>query len=138
MLGICRGAQLLNRAFGGTVATDLSSFYEERPNRRSAFPAKEVELAPDSRLASILGPEPCRVNALHRHAVDRVGEELRIVARESNGVVQAIEGAGPAWVVGVQWHPEYLPQIPRQQRLFEALVRAAATERAGSDGDAQN
>jgi putative glutamine amidotransferase len=132
MLGICRGAQLINRAFGGTLNRDLSDFYEERPNPRSVFPSKDIMVEPGSRLARVLEAEACRVNALHTHAVDEVGEGLRIVAREPNGVVQAIEGVGAPWVLGVQWHPEYLPRSARQRRIFEALVaqaRSKSTER---------
>jgi len=134
MLGICRGAQLINRAFGGTLNRDLSDFYEERPNPRSVFPSKDVLIEPGSRLALVLDTEACRVNALHAHAVDEVGAGLRVVAREENGVVQAIEATGDDWILGVQWHPEYLPQSPRQRRIFEALVaRARKAERSSTE-----
>ena len=125
ILGICRGAQLLNVYFGGTLHRDLRGFYAETAPVRSVFPRKAVRLEPGSRLAGIVGGEDCRVNALNHQAVDKLGEGLRAVAREPNGLVQAIEREGPTLVVGVQWHPEFLVQIRRQRRLFEAVVREA-------------
>jgi len=130
MLGICRGAQLINMAFGGTLQRDLSDFYEERPNPRSVLPTKDVVIEPSSRLAGILDAATCRVNALHSHAVDAVGDGLRAVARERNGVTQGIEAVHEPWVIGVQWHPEYLPHVKRQRRLFAALIERAATVHA--------
>jgi putative glutamine amidotransferase len=66
-----------------------------------------------------------RVNALHHQAVKDPGKGIAIVAREANQVVQAIETAGEQFVIGVQWHPEYLPQHPEHRRLFRALVQHA-------------
>jgi putative glutamine amidotransferase len=66
------------------------------------------------------------VNALHHQAVAEPGRGLRIVARETSGIVQGIEHTALPLVLGVQWHPEYLPQHRRQRRLFSALVTAAA------------
>lgn len=131
VLGICRGAQLLNVHFGGTLHQDLAAFYTETPRLRTVRPRKRIEVEPDSLLASILRLPACRVNALHRQAVDRVAADLRAVAREPNGVVQAVEHPDLPYLLGVQWHPEYLPQVRRQRRLFEALV-AAARRREGA------
>jgi hypothetical protein len=86
----------------------------------------------ETRLASIIGPGAARVNSLHKQAVDRIGTEIKVAAREGNGVVQAIKGPGDHFLLGVQWHPEYLPQIRRQQRLFRALVEAATRFRTGA------
>lgn len=127
MLGICRGMQLINVALGGTLHQSLEGFYDEYPAIRSVLPRKRVELKPGSRLQQILGTEDAQVNALHRQAIDRLGEGLDAVAREPNGVLQAFEAVGERWLLGVQWHPEYLPQRPDQGALFEALVKCAAS-----------
>lgn len=128
VLGICRGAQLINVALGGRLFRDLAGFYEESPAVRSILPRKSVAIAADSRLRAIIGAGRCRVNALHRQAIDadRLGAGLRVAARESTGVVQAIESVeAPLFLIGVQWHPEYLPQHAAHRRLFAALVEAA-------------
>lgn len=129
VLGICRGMQLLNVVLGGDLIQDVRPMYSEHAYVRSVFPRKRIRLTPGSRLASILGREDCRVNALHRQAVQRIGNGLVPVAREPSGVVQAIERPDGPLVLGLQWHPELLPQLPRQRRLFRALVLAAASAR---------
>jgi putative glutamine amidotransferase len=130
VLGICRGAQLLNIHAGGTLHQDLSGFYIEQPNRWTVFPRKAIEVAPVSRLHATIGRTQCEVNSLHRQAVDALGDELAVVARDARGVVQAIEHPARRFWIGVQWHPEYLPQVPEQRRLFAALVAAAQAHQA--------
>jgi putative glutamine amidotransferase len=126
VLGICRGAQLLAVHLGGALAQDLSAFYTERPNPHTPLPRKLVRTGDGTRLRAILDAERCRVNALHDQAIRDPGPRLEVAAREENGVIQAVERAGDGFVVGVQWHPEYLPLVKRQQRLFRALADAAA------------
>ncbi len=125
VLGICRGAQLLNIHGGGTLHQDLSGFYTERPDRWTVFPRKRIAMVPKSRLQSVLGRARCEVNSLHRQAVDALGNGLAVVARDERGVVQGIEHPSRRFWIGVQWHPEYLPQVPEQRRLFAGLVDAA-------------
>ncbi len=127
VLGICRGAQLINVFLDGRLHRDLSSFYEEDPAVKSILPRKNVRLEHGSRLAEWMGVTACRVNALHRQAVDEahLGAGLSVVARETTGVVQAIETEGPWAVLGVQWHPEYMPQRREQARLFARFVALA-------------
>ncbi|MDT8450480.1 MAG: gamma-glutamyl-gamma-aminobutyrate hydrolase family protein [Wenzhouxiangellaceae bacterium] len=127
MLGICRGMQLVNVALGGSLHQSLDGFYDEYPEIRSVLPRKRVELEPGSRLRAVLGVEACRVNALHRQAIDRPGRGLVAVAREPSGVIQGFE-AESRWLIGVQWHPEYLPQRAEQRALFRALVAKARRE----------
>ncbi|MCC5806441.1 MAG: gamma-glutamyl-gamma-aminobutyrate hydrolase family protein [Opitutales bacterium] len=125
VLGICRGAQLMNVVRGGDLHQDIGTFYTESPKVDTVFPRKPVLLEPDSRLAAVLGGEEALVNSLHNQAVNRLGEGVRVVAREKNGIAQGVEIADHPFAVGIQWHPEYLPQSRRQQRLFHALVEAA-------------
>jgi putative glutamine amidotransferase len=134
VLGICRGAQLLNVQLGGTLHRGLEDFYVERPNRWTVLPRKQVRIELGSRLHSVLGVAKAAINSLHRQAVDRLGTGLRAVATEDNGVVQAVELAEHAFAIGVQWHPEYIPQRPEQRRLFRELVRAATLRRASQRG----
>lgn len=125
ILGICRGAQLLNIYFGGTLYQDIGNYYTEIPRVHSVWPKKKVEIAQDSKLFAILQFKKVWVNTLHRQAVDALGKQLRVVAREENGIVQAIEHNDFDFIIGVQWHPEYMPQIPAQRHIFKQLVKEA-------------
>ncbi len=125
VLGICRGSQMINVALGGSLYTDIHEVYERAPHMRTVLARKSVTMTPGSRLDRILRCNPCLVNALHHQSVNRVGRGLRVVAHDEAGVVQGIEGEGPAFLVGVQWHPELLPFRKPQQRLFQALAEAA-------------
>jgi putative glutamine amidotransferase len=120
ILAVCRGAQALNVACGGTL-------HQHIPGHRQTAPAREwthqVQVAARSRLARILHPGALPVNSFHHQAVDRLGAGLQIVATAPDGTVEAIEGAG--FVIGVQWHAETLPA---HRRLFDALVAAASSE----------
>ena len=127
VLGICRGSQLMNLAEGGTLQRDVDTLYDERPQLYTVLPRREVEIAPDSRLHAIVGRTELLVNSLHFHAVREPGRGMRIVAREPSGVPQAIEHTARRFWLGVQWHPEYLPQQQSHQRIFEALTEAART-----------
>ncbi|MEM8563020.1 MAG: type 1 glutamine amidotransferase [Pseudomonadota bacterium] len=128
VLGICRGAQLMNVALGGSLHQDISHFYSEPTrNIRSVLPKKAVSISPDSHLCAVLSAKCCRVNALHRQSIDRLGTGIVICARETNGVVQAIEERSQLFFIGVQWHPEYMPQSRTQLALFEGLVKCATS-----------
>lgn len=134
LLGICRGHQILNVALGGTLIVDLPS---QRPDglshremERKHDLVHEVVLAPDSRLAAILGTARTGTNSTHHQAVDRVAEGLRVTGKTADGVIESMELADPArlpFLQSVQFHPERLyPLFPWFGGLFQAFVRAAA------------
>jgi gamma-glutamyl-gamma-aminobutyrate hydrolase PuuD len=125
VLGICRGAQFLNTHLGGTLYDDLSSFYVEEDKVSSVLPRTRVKLEQDSYLRFLFGSDVLHVNSLHNQAVKELGVGLRAVAHDPAGVIQAIELVDRPGVLGVQWHPEYLPVSRSQQRLFRALVQEA-------------
>ncbi|MBM4043027.1 MAG: gamma-glutamyl-gamma-aminobutyrate hydrolase family protein [Planctomycetes bacterium] len=128
ILGICGGAQLVNIALGGTLIQHVPDAFGTAINHTwgaGAEPFHEVDIEADSRLAAIIGAGRLRVNSSHHQAVGRLGNGLRIVARAPDGVVEAIEGTGNCFLLGVQWHPERMPSRPDQMALFSALVRAA-------------
>ena len=126
LLGICRGAQLLNIVTGGSLHQRITEFYSEEPHVRSLLPRKRVTLEEGTTLASLIQDGTRFVNALHDQAMDQLGEGMIVTARDGGGVVQAIEHTDYDFVLGVQWHPEYLPQIESQQRIFRGLVDCAA------------
>lgn len=125
VLGICRGLQLINTALGGSLFQDIRGFYTVSPYRRTVLPRKRITVDPPSRLCRILHTEACAVNALHIQAVKVLGSGLAVTARDQNNVVQAIEHRDHPFMIGVQWHPEYLPYRSVHQRLFRALVDSA-------------
>ena len=127
MLGICRGAQLLNVVLGGRLHTDLRRIRQHTSNRRTPFARKTLLVEADSRLAEIIGDGKARINSLHHQAVADLGEGLVVSGRDLDGIVQAIEKPGHRFLIGLQWHPEYLPFHRKQRRLFQALVEAAAS-----------
>lgn len=125
ILGICRGSQMINIALGGSLHTDIYEVYVQAPRMRTVLPRKTVTIVDGSRLDRILRCNPCQVNALHHQSVDRLGRGLRVVAQDEAGIVQATEGTGTQFLLGVQWHPELLPFRGSQQRIFGALAQAA-------------
>jgi putative glutamine amidotransferase len=135
VLGVCRGAQLINVACGGTLYQDLHS---ERPDleKHDYFPpnferyrvSHQVAIEPDSLLARSLGTRH-EVNSMHHQGIARLGSGLRVVARAEDGLPEAVELPPLAFVVGVQWHPEELAKTDlHSHSLFYEFIRAAATE----------
>ncbi|MEJ6392168.1 gamma-glutamyl-gamma-aminobutyrate hydrolase family protein [Gymnodinialimonas sp. 2305UL16-5] len=124
ILGVCRGAQMLNIVLGGTLEQDAYGRYGSR-RYRTILPRRSVQIEEESRLRSIVGAAPMRVNALHKQAVDTLGNGLRIAARDEKGMVQAIERTRDPFAIGVQWHPEHIFYARRHLALFRALIAAA-------------
>ena len=119
LLGICRGAQALNVARGGTLHQHVAGHRQSEPGCQVTH---EVEVLDGSHLAGLIGAGTHAVNSFHHPAVDRLGDGLRVVARAcEDGTVEAIEGAG-GFLLGVQWHAEALSD----GRLFDALVQASS------------
>lgn len=131
VLGVCRGFQILNIVHGGTLYTDLPSqrpdglfhpCYGDSP--RDLTP-HTVNIAAGSKLAGILGAGDTFVNSLHHQGVEKVGKGLKVVSVASDGLVEAIEVESLPFGIGVQWHPEALPEREDMQRIFKALIKAA-------------
>jgi putative glutamine amidotransferase len=132
VLGICRGAQLMNVSLGGSLHQDIGHFYTEDTNNvRSILPRKKIDVTDDSRLRRMLDTPSCYVNALHNQSIKRLGENVIVSAREPNGVIQAIEKQDHRFFIGVQWHPEYMPQSKTQQNLFRGLIQSVASYSPG-------
>lgn len=132
VLGICRGMQLINVHFNGSLHQDIRGYYTETPQVSSIFPKKRITIKPGSRLEEILETTVCNVNALHNQAIDTPGDGVELVAKEKNtDITQGLEHPDYAFVIGVQWHPEYLIQVRRQRRIFKRLVREAKEINSG-------
>ena len=131
-LGICRGAQMLNVALGGTLHQHLPDVIGT--DRYSAgggvFRDNEVQVDEQSRIASLIGGTVVG-KSYHHQSIDRVADALLVTARSSDGTIQAVELPDLAFGVAVQWHPE---QDSDDIRLFEGLVSAARDHSARSEG----
>jgi putative glutamine amidotransferase len=122
LLGICRGAQALNVARGGTLHQHLPGHRQTEPATATTH---SVHVDAGTRLAGLVGTDVLRVNSFHHQAVERLGRGLHAVAHAADGTIEAIEAAGPRFVLGVQWHVEGLVSAPRHRVLFDALVEAS-------------
>ena len=126
ILGICRGAQLINVAMGGSLYQDIRPLRRDTPNRNSIFPIKHAHMHSESDLANIFSKPKFAINSLHNQAIERVADGLNIAAVDADNFVQAVESQ-EQFIVGVQWHPEYLPYLQTQRRLFRYFARAVRT-----------
>jgi putative glutamine amidotransferase len=123
VLGICRGAQVLNVAFGGTLHQHLPEVLGHSGHRagNGVFATLPVRTVPGTRLAGLLG-EVADASCYHHQAIDKVGDPLVVSAWDADGVVEALELPGDGFVLAVQWHPE---KSLDDLRLFTAVVDAA-------------
>ncbi len=138
VLAVCRGIQILNVARGGSLVQHLPSVTPE-PHlvlERRTEAVHTIRIDPESRLSRIVGRDRVETNSLHHQAVDRLGRQLSPVAWAEDGTVEAVEDR-QSQIVGVQWHPEQMPDRPEQMRLFAWLVERALEHRRSGDSDAR-
>ena len=122
-LGICRGAQLLNVARGGSLIKHLPDVVgtEKYQISKGVFNPVAVKVSKDSKLAGIVGEEVSNAMMYHHQAVDQLGDGLVVTAVSEDGVVEALEFAGNKFGVAVQWHPE---QDLDDLRIFQAFIKS--------------
>lgn len=134
ILGVCRGIQVLNVAFGGTLYQDLPSQLGSPLNhnlstdlRDMSYLAHPINLAADSWLAQRLDTDTLTVNTLHHQGLRVLATGLRAVAHAPDGLTEAVEGSGPGFIVALQCHPEELWERAdrRWSRVFEGFIAAA-------------
>jgi gamma-glutamyl-gamma-aminobutyrate hydrolase PuuD len=128
LLAICRGIQMLNVQQGGTLVQHIESTARHRVRTTDrGLPAHQVEIVPGTRLATIAGEPPTLdVNSRHHQAIGRLGDGLRVSARDpEDGTIEAVERPDRRFVIGVQWHPENQSATDeRQAKLFQAFAAA--------------
>ena len=134
VLAICRGAQVLNVAAGGTLVQDIPSAVRSTLTHTVREPrnahAHDVNVSAGSQLERALGSavdaaKTCRVNSRHHQSVARLGAGLVASATAPDGVIEGIEKPDARFCVGVQWHPENFCQSGEFSPLFDAFVAAA-------------
>ena len=127
IFGICRGEQLMNVYFGGTLHQDIvhlsQSKHDDYPRKNQG--CHTVSLNGGTKFASIMKKQTFRVNSLHHQAAATVGKDMIVGAVSEDGIIEAIEHASHPFCMGVQWHPEHMVRYSKQQRrIFEAFVAA--------------
>lgn len=113
ILGICRGHQLLNISFGGSLLNDIETTIKSDISHLASLEDKsqlihEVRIKKNSFLNEIYQTENLLVNSFHHQCIDRVGNGFEVIAESEDDVIEGIIYNGPEWIVGIQWHPEML------------------------------
>lgn len=125
VLAICRGMQVLNVFLGGSLYQHLPEQFPAGIDHWSTHHG--VRVAPESKLYQAIDSLHIPVvSSYHHQAIDRLGKDLRVVARGPDGLIEAVEHERARWVVGVQWHPEDLLDSIATQRLFATFVSACS------------
>ncbi|TFH62112.1 MAG: gamma-glutamyl-gamma-aminobutyrate hydrolase family protein [Candidatus Zixiibacteriota bacterium] len=128
IFGICRGLQIMNVAFGGTLYQDLSQMpgaaNHGQVGELDFSTRHQVEIIPGTALHGILGADRIVTNTGHHQGIRQLGDGLTVSAKTADGVIEAIEGNG--FTIAVQWHPEAWSCDTYSRRLFAAFYEAAA------------
>jgi len=132
VLGICRGAQLMNVALDGTLYQDIISQVRMALNHIPDMPFSEpvhaIDIETDTKLYKIIGENRIWTNSRHHQGIKLHGKGLISSAKASDGMIEAIEHPNKKWCIGVQWHPEMMVETDKNQvKLFKAFVDACKT-----------
>lgn len=140
VLAVCRGFQVLNVAFGGTLFQDVGEQYS-KTLKHDHFPKEDgkpprdwlshqVRVAPGSLLAYYLGDDHAPVNSMHHQGIKQLAPGLAASAWAPDGLIEGIEGTTGQFLIAVQWHPEELSESAGgMKRLFSAFIEACKTYR---------
>jgi putative glutamine amidotransferase len=145
ILAICRGAQVLNVAAGGTLVQDIPSAVGDQLRHSISMPkdahAHDIKVTSGSHLERALGAavvtNTCRVNSRHHQSVGRLGQGLIATAIADDHVIEGIEKAEAPFCIGVQWHPENFWRTGQFSPLFDAFV-SAARQRVAAPAEADD
>lgn len=130
VLGLCRGLQVMNIYFSGTLYQDLPSQFPSTTAHESHSITERkrimhsVEVLPDTTLAHILGAGRLEVNSIHHQGINMLGNNLRASAKSPDGLIEGIEHTTHPFCVGTQWHPEEFSDAP-SRGLFRAFIEEA-------------
>ncbi len=131
LLGICRGAQVMNVALGGTLYTHIfdqlkGAIDHDYPGNLRKAIVHPVNVDETSRSAEIFGETLLNVNSLHHQGLKDIAPGLRVAGHAPDGLVEVVEISDHPYAVAVQWHPEWLTDQPSMQRLFKSFVDASS------------
>ncbi|NWN91719.1 type 1 glutamine amidotransferase [Marinobacter adhaerens] len=125
VLGICRGAQFINVFHGGSLCQNVTPLRVNTRHRPLLLPLQTVRLVTPSRLGQLMGAPVIGANRIHSQAIKRLGNNLTVTAVDNDLFVQAIESTHDQWLMGLQWHPEYLLYHGGHRRIFGRFLQAA-------------
>jgi putative glutamine amidotransferase len=123
VLGICYGCQFINVVRGGDLIQHLPDL--EGATTHTGGVLQDYVVDSDSKLSGVFGTDSVKGKSYHHQAVDRPGKNLKVVGRNEDGTVEALEATDRPWLIGVQWHPERTLEDPASQRLFKSFIEAA-------------
>jgi putative glutamine amidotransferase len=134
ILGVCGGAQAINVALGGSlyqdIRTQIAGAVEHERSSIKDTGGHAVAIVKGTKLRKIIGRESLEVNTTHHQAVKKLGNGLIVNASAEDRIVEGIESRKHTFVLGVQWHPEFLVQRDQaQKKIFSALVSACKSGR---------
>ncbi len=134
LLGVCGGAQAINVALGGSLYQDIRSQLagaaEHEQGHLKDRGGHEVNIVAGTKLRRIVGRDSLEVNTTHHQSVKKLGKGLIVNAAAADRVIEGIESCDHSFVLGVQWHPEFLVHRDRaQKKIFSAFVSACRSER---------
>ncbi len=125
IFGICNGLQLINVLFGGTLIQHIPDLYKSNINHEQPppknVPTHQVAIKEGSILRDLAGCSQIMVNSTHHQAIDKVGDGLIVSGVAPDGIIEAIESKDYKFLVGVQWHSEYL-NSKLDENLFKQLI----------------
>lgn len=133
LLGICRGMQIINVAFGGSLYQDLTyvdgCFVQHMQISKRDAPGHSVEIMEDSSLFEILG-DKITTNSFHHQCLNKVAPGFKIAALAKDGIIEAIESSDEDFILGIQWHPEMMAQNSEAMlNIFKLLINGQIKER---------
>jgi putative glutamine amidotransferase len=121
VMGICRGMQLINLFLGGTLHPHIPEMELDFAHPNTAFPKNILTILQNTQLHTILKTDKLKVNALHHQTIKKVANTLQICAQDRNNLIQAIESTDKNFILGLQWHPEFMPYHWSTHRIFKAF-----------------
>ncbi len=127
VLGICGGHQLINVYFGGTLYQDIKSQHKGAMNHKQSTPSDKpshsIKIYPSTKLSKIIGGGSLMANSTHHQSIKKVAGGFKASAVAEDGIIEAIEYNGNAFIMGIQWHPENLyHREPRFKNIFIEFI----------------
>lgn len=136
ILGICRGLQLLNAAFGGSLYQDIphmtNTEIQHSQKVQKHISTHTVDLKQGTLLQEIFGTSTLLTNSLHHQAIKQLAPAFVVNACTKDGIIEGIESRENPFILAVQWHPEMMiPYDPTMQKLFDFFIQAVAKSKTG-------